>query len=567
MMRQLDITSKEEARTCQVREKMPQTLFEHIESVVKQVENSGLSDDFFIKVEKSVQYISQKMNLTSIQAVLFSVFIEHSDDNRIYISELSKFMGCKKVRMIGLMNDIDALENRRLLRCSKTDNMITYRVPLQVIEAVKKNINYVPENTRDLHINVFFKHMNRLFEERENNEIASDALRVELLSLVEDNPSLPFCIQLQKYTEMCNIPTVFPLFLYFCHRFINHNDDSVGLHELEDLYEDRFVYRDVRCSLEEEYNDLIIHDIIEHSFDNGFKEKEFFRISSQAKEKLFEGLDVKIHPVETKKGWIEHENIVTKQLFYNDREQLQIKQLTSLLQKENFQSVQESLIRNGMRKGFACLFYGSPGTGKTETVYQLARSTGRDIMMVDISETKSMWYGESEKRIKQIFDTYRYHVDAKEVAPILLFNEADAIIGSRREVGNSHINQLENTIQNILLQEIENLEGILIATTNLTRNLDKAFDRRFLYKIEFDKPNLEAKENIWNMMLPSLSKKERQVLAVTYDFSGGQIENIARKCTVDSILNGTQTSLERIRDYCENESLHRSYKSKRIGFC
>lgn len=46
MMRQLDITSKEEARTCQVREKMPQTLFEHIESVVKQVENSGLSDDF-----------------------------------------------------------------------------------------------------------------------------------------------------------------------------------------------------------------------------------------------------------------------------------------------------------------------------------------------------------------------------------------------------------------------------------------------------------------------------------------------------------------------------------------
>ena len=95
MMRQLDITSKEEARTCQVREKMPQTLFEHIESVVKQVENSGLSDDFFIKVEKSVQYISQKMNLTSIQAVLFSVFIEHSDDNRIYISELSKFMGCK----------------------------------------------------------------------------------------------------------------------------------------------------------------------------------------------------------------------------------------------------------------------------------------------------------------------------------------------------------------------------------------------------------------------------------------------------------------------------------------
>ena len=61
------------------------------------------------------------------------------------------------------------------------------------------------------------------------------------------------------------------------------------------------------------------------------------------------------------------------------------------------------------------------------------------------------------------------------------------IIGSRREVGNSHINQLENMIQNILLQEIENLEGILIATTNLTRNL-MGIRPEILYKIEFDKP-------------------------------------------------------------------------------
>ncbi|MBQ5786706.1 MAG: AAA family ATPase, partial [Oscillospiraceae bacterium] len=44
-----------------------------------------------------------------------------------------------------------------------------------------------------------------------------------------------------------------------------------------------------------------------------------------------------------------------------------------------------------MRKGFACLFYGSPGTGKTETVNQLARMTGRDVLMVDVSQIKSNW--------------------------------------------------------------------------------------------------------------------------------------------------------------------------------
>ena len=43
---------------------------------------------------------------------------------------------------------------------------------------------------------------------------------------------------------------------------------------------------------------------------------------------------------------------------------------------------------------------------------------------------------------------------------------------------------------------METLEGIMIATTNLTTNLDKAFERRFLYKIRFDKPTLESQAKI-----------------------------------------------------------------------
>ena len=222
--------------------------------------------------------------------------------------------------------------------------------------------------------------------------------------------------------------------------------------------------------------------------------------------------------------------------------------------------------KSGMRRGFACLFYGAPGTGKTETVYQIAHSTGRDIFMVDISETKSMWYGESEKRVKKIFDTYRAYLKTCEIAPILLFNEADAIIGKRKESGKGSIDQTENAIQNIILQEMENLEGIMIATTNLTQNLDKAFERRFLYKIEFDKPDVEAKENIWHTMLPALSKKERNELASSYDFSGGQIENIVRKYTVDCILNNENPSIDTIHLYCQSELLYKNNEIRKIGF-
>jgi len=177
-----------------------------------------------------------------------------------------------------------------------------------------------------------------------------------------------------------------------------------------------------------------------------------------------------------------------------------------------------------------------------------------------------MWYGESEKRIKKIFDTYRNHVKTSETVPILLFNEADAVIGKRKEAKTSPIDQTENTIQNILLQEMENLDGIMIATTNLTQNLDRAFERRFLYKIEFEKPGIDAKVKIWNAMMPTLAEEDVFVLAKDYNFSGGQIENIVRKYTVDCILNGITPTIEAVHNYCQSEFLYKDEQRKRIGF-
>lgn len=115
-----------------------------------------------------------------------------------------------------------------------------------------------------------------------------------------------------------------------------------------------------------------------------------------------------------------------------------------------------------------------------ETVLQIARKTGRDLIQVNVSEVKSMWVGESEKNIKGIFDDYKQKVKQSVKAPILLFNEADAIIGKRQVGAERAVEKMENSIQNIILQEIEQLDGILIATTNLAENMDKAFERRFL---------------------------------------------------------------------------------------
>ncbi|MBQ1722480.1 MAG: AAA family ATPase, partial [Muribaculaceae bacterium] len=77
------------------------------------------------------------------------------------------------------------------------------------------------------------------------------------------------------------------------------------------------------------------------------------------------------------------------------------------------------------------MFYGGPGTGKTETAYQLARATQRDILMVNVPEIKDKWVGESEKNVKSIFDQYRALAQKSKLTPILLFNEADSLFSKR----------------------------------------------------------------------------------------------------------------------------------------
>ena len=81
--------------------------------------------------------------------------------------------------------------------------------------------------------------------------------------------------------------------------------------------------------------------------------------------------------------------------------------IKNALQEDKLKGIQKRLKDDGLPVGVAVLLYGAPGTGKTESVMQIAKETGRAIVHVDIGEAKSAWFGESEKRIKKIFTSYK----------------------------------------------------------------------------------------------------------------------------------------------------------------
>jgi SpoVK/Ycf46/Vps4 family AAA+-type ATPase len=138
-----------------------------------------------------------------------------------------------------------------------------------------------------------------------------------------------------------------------------------------------------------------------------------------------------------------------------------------------------------------------------------------------------MYVGESEKNVRRIFDDFRDLSAKAKVEPILLLNEADQFLSSRSEGAGSSADKMHNQMQNIFLEQIERFEGILIATTNLLENIDKAFSRRFNFKIEFKKPDATQRLRLWQLMLPEGADYEEgfdvHVLS-NAPLTGGQIE-------------------------------------------
>ncbi len=177
------------------------------------------------------------------------------------------------------------------------------------------------------------------------------------------------------------------------------------------------------------------------------------------------------------------------------------------------------------------IFYGFAGTGKTLTALALAKSLKKQVLSFDCSKILSMYVGESEKNVRNIFDKYEEIKHRSKTEPILLLNEADQFLSSRTTTSVSGSEKMHNQMQNIFLEQIERFDGILIATTNLLESLDKAFSRRFNYKIEFKKPNENERKLLWEKLLPEnlpLSKEFDLSKLVSHELTGGQIEMIIK---------------------------------------
>jgi len=204
-------------------------------------------------------------------------------------------------------------------------------------------------------------------------------------------------------------------------------------------------------------------------------------------------------------------------------------------------------------RGLCCLFVGDPGTGKTLCAEILAEELGQNLYQISIPRVMSKYIGETEKNIERIFQTARANNS------ILLFDEADALFTSRVKVETS-VDRFSNMEINLLLQEIERFDGIVILTTNLEKNLDKAFERRIQFKIRFPFPDKAHRTLIWRSLIPRECPVSPDIdwdlVGESFELSGGHIKNAILRAAYRAARDRRPISMEHLVDAAEAECRH-----------
>ncbi|QGZ59465.1 ATP-binding protein [Paraburkholderia acidiphila] len=172
--------------------------------------------------------------------------------------------------------------------------------------------------------------------------------------------------------------------------------------------------------------------------------------------------------------------------------------------------------------GLSALFSGPSGTGKTLAAEVLANELALDLYRIDLSSVVSKYIGETEKNLKRAFDA------AESGGVVLLFDEADALFGKRSEVRDSH-DRYANIEVGYLLQRMESFQGLAILTTNLKTSIDKAFQRRLRFMIDFPYPDAAQREAIWSRIFPAGTPTRglQPGRLANLNMAGGNIRNIA----------------------------------------
>ena len=372
-----------------------------------------LETDFFETVQEELNVLSEYFGTSNSQSFLVAmVFSLNYKGDSVDFNDLCEYFDCNPIKLLRFSDDFESLHAKGIFVKTKSMHRMNlslsndqFTVNEKVTEAILHNYP-LPQLGEDAPKDIIelLDKINMLGRQRDEDEISSTKFFIQVQALISNHLHFPLLKKLDDFD--LSIEDSF-LFLYLVWKIMSGQDVVSLDRTVGHMFENSAKQIKYAQSILQSENDLICLNLIE-TVESDFYNNAGIRLSDTACKLLTElGLKLWLKQKVNRKNIIEPARIVEKELFFSDAETAQIDMLKNLLVDDHFRDAQHRLEQKGLPKGITALLHGAPGTGKTETVFQLARKTNREIVKVDISQSKSMWFGESEKIIKKIFTNYK----------------------------------------------------------------------------------------------------------------------------------------------------------------
>jgi len=385
------------------------TLLNRLESISSAAPDCDLDFHKLTGIRDDISEITGFLGITSEQAVFFSCLTELSFQRMVTLDILAKHLKCSVLKIISYMHELEALEKKGYIQKNfrkrsrkHSYNDIGFSVPHFVIEALRKSDASLLVSSTKFDLPGILKQASAIADEREDNSLSTAQVLSEIELLIFLNGDIPYVSFIDSVLSFTiSKCTMFALSYVRLKGQFNVSIENFANALFDDLGEQLEFAQAVTAGQHE----LVRKDLLQ-IVTSEFDGERYVALSPNAAKNLYKDYPALLIADSGNSGLISSKSITGKELFFNEDVKDQVRVLEEVLKADKFRSYRKALHSNKLSWGVTAIFFGAPGTGKTEAAYQLARKTGRDIMMVDLSEIKSKWFGESEKVVKKIFNGY-----------------------------------------------------------------------------------------------------------------------------------------------------------------
>ena len=500
----------------------------------------------------------------------------------ITLNELMMAFECKLVDSISINEQLEYFRKAKILLSSKkifgNKEDVEYSLTPSTLNSVLKGDSEILIDKKEASFTAFLNLFHGVIYD---NELNDDDVSAELSVLMDEFEQLEE-IKYLKGEKLCQEELAILLFI-IARQFI-FGDSKVSMERIFRVaINDNFSKYYYQNEIIEKRSPLLTNDLVQFAAD------EFMNFL-QITDKTVKALNL----VEKKsnKQFTTGTDLVTlimpDQIKYQEgmvyEDSLNIDFLDQLISEEGYIKAINKLEQEGVAvKQVVCMLSGLSGTGKSQTIRNLASKYNRPILQVNLSQVKDAFVGKTEQNVFELFQCFKRSlrhfehyktIDGVKVGPygtsILYLDEIDSLIPKRSASGeSSSVGNMYSNMVGIFLTELEKVNGIVLLATNLPGAIDTSFHRRINFKFHFGSFSKKNQVRTLQLYFKDFAPEVLEEVASNAELTPGNIVNIRKAYVLESIFKDFNTENEKkglLSDLVNRELILKQPTRNPIGF-